>query len=108
MVFTGASMCITAFPMLARIIHSKGLTGTTMGTVAIGAGAIDDAAAWCLLALVLASFSGDFSHAVLAIGGGAAYALLALVVVRPLLALGPTESKRGASSATASTPSASR
>lgn len=85
MVFTGASMCITAFPMLARIIHSKGLTGTTMGTVAIGAGAIDDAAAWCLLALVLASFSGDFSHAALAIGGGAAYALLALAVVRPLL-----------------------
>lgn len=85
MVFTGASMCITAFPMLARIIHSKGLTGTTMGTVAIGAGAIDDAAAWCLLALVLASFSGDFSHAALAIGGGAAYAVLALAVVRPLL-----------------------
>ncbi|MCY3003099.1 MAG: cation:proton antiporter [Planctomycetota bacterium] len=85
MIFTGASMCITAFPMLARIIHSKGLTGTTMGTVAIGAGAIDDAAAWCLLAIVLASFSGDFSHATLAIGGGAAYALLALAVVRPLL-----------------------
>ena len=27
-------MCITAFPMLARIIHFKKLTGTTMGTVA--------------------------------------------------------------------------
>ena len=49
-------MCITAFPMLARIIHFKNLAGTTMGTVALGAGAIDDAAAWCLLAIVLASF----------------------------------------------------
>ena len=38
MIFLGASLCITAFPMLARIIHFKGLTGTTMGTVAIGAG----------------------------------------------------------------------
>ncbi len=56
MLFLGASMCITAFPMLARIIHFKKLTGTTMGTVALGAGAIDDATAWCLLAVVLASF----------------------------------------------------
>ena len=54
MLFLGASMCITAFPMLARIIHFKKLTGTTMGTVALGAGAINDAAAWCLLAVVLA------------------------------------------------------
>jgi Kef-type K+ transport system membrane component KefB len=54
MLFLGASMCITAFPMLARIIHYKGLTGTKMGTVAIGAGAIDDATAWCLLAAGLA------------------------------------------------------
>ena len=38
MLFLGASMCITAFPMLARIIHFKKLAGTTMGTVALGAG----------------------------------------------------------------------
>ena len=54
-IFLGASMCITAFPMLARIIHFKKLAGTVMGTVALGAGAIDDAAAWALLAVVLAS-----------------------------------------------------
>jgi len=86
MIFLGASMCITAFPMLARIIHFKGLAGTTMGTVAIGAGAIDDAAAWCLLAVVLASFDGDFQQAVVNIAGGVAYVALALLVIRPLLA----------------------
>lgn len=86
MLFLGASMCVTAFPMLARIIHFKGLAGTTMGTVALGAGAIDDAMAWCLLAVVLASFSGDFSHAMLNIGGGVGYVLLAFLVVRPVLA----------------------
>lgn len=86
MIFLGASMCITAFPMLARIIHFKGLTGTTMGTVAIGAGAIDDAAAWCLLAVVLASFDGDFQQALVNIGCGVAYVGVALLVIKPLLA----------------------
>jgi Kef-type K+ transport system membrane component KefB len=85
MLFLGASMCITAFPMLARIIHFKKLAGTTMGTVALGAGAIDDATAWCLLAVVLASFDQNFSHAALNIGGGIGYVTVALFVVRPLL-----------------------
>ena len=86
MVFLGASMCITAFPMLARIIHFKKLAGTTMGTVALGAGAINDAAAWCMLAFVLASFDGDFSHAIINIAGGAVYVAFTLVVIRKLLA----------------------
>ncbi len=85
MLFLGASMCITAFPMLARIIHFKGLAGTLMGTVAIGAGAIDDAMAWCLLAVVLASFDSNVSHASWSIGGGVLFVSVALLVVRPLL-----------------------
>lgn len=85
MLFLGAAMCITAFPMLARIIRHKGLTGTTMGTVAIGAGAIDDATAWCLLAIVLASFDNNWSHALWNIGGGIAYAGVTLAGIRPLL-----------------------
>jgi Kef-type K+ transport system membrane component KefB len=85
MIFLGASLCITAFPMLARIIHYKGLTGTLMGTVAIGAGAIDDATAWCLLAVVLASIEGKFENALLSIGGGVGFVLFVLLVVRPLL-----------------------
>lgn len=86
MLFLGASMCITAFPMLARIIHFKRLTGTTMGTVALGAGAIDDATAWCLLAVVLASFENNWSHALFNIVGGVAYVAFTLGIVRPLLA----------------------
>ncbi len=86
MLFLGASMCITAFPMLARIIHFKGLTGTTMGAVALGAGAIDDATAWALLAIVLASFENDWTHAVANVGGGVVYVAFVLLVVRRLLA----------------------
>lgn len=86
MLFLGASMCITAFPMLARIIHFKKLTGTTMGTVSLGAGAINDAAAWCLLALVLARLDGDISNVVMNVGGGIAYVCVVSFIIRPLLA----------------------
>jgi len=84
--FLGAAIAITAFPMLARIIHERGLAGTSLGTLALTAGAIDDAAAWCILAVVLASFGGDWGGAWLAIGGGLAYAVLMVTVGRRLLA----------------------
>lgn len=80
--FMGAAMSITAFPMLARIIHEQGLTGTMLGTLALAAGSIDDAAAWCVLALVLASFGGDPWIAVKAIAGGIAYAVVTLTLLR--------------------------
>jgi Kef-type K+ transport system membrane component KefB len=80
MFFVGAAMSITAFPMLARIIYERGLSGTSLGALALAAGSIDDAAAWCVLALVLASFTGDPLIAVLAIGGGSLYALSLLTV----------------------------
>ncbi len=83
--FMGAAMSITAFPMLARIIYERGLTGTSLGTLALAAGSIDDAAAWCILAIVLASFSGKASIAIFAIGGGVLYALVVLLIGKPLL-----------------------
>ena len=85
MLFLGAAMSITAFPMLARIIHERGLTGTTLGTLALAAGCIDDAAAWCVLAVVLASFGGGAAPAATTIAGGAAYALLVLTLGRRAL-----------------------
>lgn len=78
--FLGAALCITAFPMLARIIHERGLSGTALGTLALAAGAIDDAAAWGLLAVVLSSFSGDWAIALKAIGGGVAFAVATLAL----------------------------
>lgn len=94
--FLGASMSITAFPMLARIIHERGLAGTSLGTLALAAGSLDDAAAWCVLAVVLASFAGDPTFALIAIGGGLAYAVLLVTVGRRLLApLGATVERAG-------------
>ncbi|KRA45396.1 cation:proton antiporter [Pseudoxanthomonas sp. Root630] len=84
--FLGAAIAITAFPMLARIIHERGLAGTPLGTLALTAGAMDDAAAWCILAIVLASFGGSWNQAWLAIGGGIAYVAFMLLAGRRLLA----------------------
>jgi Kef-type K+ transport system membrane component KefB len=83
--FMGAAMSITAFPMLARIIFEQGLSKTSLGTLALAAGSMDDAAAWCVLAVVLASFQNDISIAIYAIGGGIAFALVTLLLLRKLL-----------------------
>ena len=76
--YFGAAMCITAFPMLARIIVEKRLSKTEMGTLALGAGAFDDVFAWTLLAIVLAAAKNDISIGVKAIGGGILYATFIL------------------------------
>jgi Kef-type K+ transport system membrane component KefB len=86
MLFLAAAMSITAFPMLARIIYERGLTGTALGTLALAAGCIDDAVAWCVLAIALASFGGGPVVAISAIGGGALYAVVVLTLGRRLLA----------------------
>lgn len=83
--FLGAAIAITAFPMLARIIHERGLAGTALGTLALTAGAFDDAAAWCILAIVLASFGGSWMGAYAAIGGGAVFALFMIFAGGKLL-----------------------
>lgn len=85
-IFLGAALSITAFPMLARIILEQGLTKTSLGTLALTAGSINDALAWCALAVALASYQNDPAIALLAVGGGGAFALFAIVVLRRLLA----------------------
>ncbi|MEK7685822.1 MAG: cation:proton antiporter [Verrucomicrobiota bacterium] len=94
--FLGAAMSITAFPMLARIIYERGLTGTALGTLALAAGAIDDMAAWCVLAVVLASFGGGAMVAVKAIAGGILYGVAVLTIGRKFLErLGAAAERKG-------------
>jgi Kef-type K+ transport system membrane component KefB len=84
--FMGAAISITAFPMLARIIHERGLTKSPLGTLSLSAGAIDDAGAWAILAVVLATFGGGPAVAVKAIAGGLAFAVFMLTLGPRLLA----------------------
>jgi len=97
MLFLGAAIAITAFPMLARIIFERGLAGTSLGTLALAAGSTDDAISWCILAVVLAVFKQNMFIALLAICGGLLYAIVTLTIGRTVLArtLGVLTERRG-------------
>jgi len=84
--FLGACIALTAFPMLARIIHERGLADTALGTLSLTAGAFDDAVSWCVLAIVLATFGAGAGVAILAIGGALLYALFLILFGKRLLA----------------------
>lgn len=94
MMFLGASIATTAFPMLARIIYERRLSGTPLGTLALACGATDDALSWCLLATVLAIHRGSVAVAATAIIGGILYTLLLLTVGRRALRVLGTVSQR--------------
>jgi Kef-type K+ transport system membrane component KefB len=83
--FLGASMAVTAFPVLARILGEAGLTRSHVGVIALSAAAIDDVTAWCLLAFVVAVAQHAAGSALLTIGATAAYAAIVIGAVRPLV-----------------------
>ena len=85
--FVGVTLAVTAFPMLARIITERGQAGTRHGTLALASGAVDDVAAWLLLAVVLSAASGRVSTALVTIGGAAAFAVVLLTVGRRVTGL---------------------
>ncbi|MBW0434528.1 cation:proton antiporter [Leptospira yasudae] len=84
--FMGIGMSITAFPVLARIIMEKGLTKTTLGSLALTAAAADDVTAWCVLAIVVTIVNaGSFSSGILMILMSVVYMLLMWKGIRPLM-----------------------
>lgn len=84
--FVGVAMSVTAFPVLARILASRGMLRTPVGAMALASAAFGDVVAWLLLAIVagLASAS-SVRGAWTALGALAAYGGLVWGVVRPLL-----------------------
>ncbi len=84
--FMGTAMCITAFPVLARIVQEKQLTRSPVGKIAITAAAIGDAAAWCILAIVIAFVrAGAFTNAFITISLTILYVVVMLFVIRPFI-----------------------
>lgn len=85
--FIGAAMSITAFPVLARILQESGLESTRIGALALTCAAVDDVTAWCLLAGVIAivnsSGVGDVAVTVMLAG---LFIVVMLGGVRSLLA----------------------
>ena len=84
--FLGAAIAITAFPVLARIIHDRELGGSTIATLTLSAAAIGDGIAWCVLAVVLASLGAGLKVAIVAIAGGSALAAVMIFLGPRLLA----------------------
>jgi Kef-type K+ transport system membrane component KefB len=98
--FVGVAMAITAFPVLARILTDRGLERTTLGVTAMGAAAIGDVTAWCLLAFVVGVAKAEIDAALVVIALAALFVLVMLAVVRPLVTvyvrrLGDTAPSRG-------------
>jgi Kef-type K+ transport system membrane component KefB len=58
--FSGAGMSFTAFPVLASILSATKLLNTPIGIQAMSCAAIDDIMAWCVLAIA-SSFSKNSS-----------------------------------------------
>ncbi len=63
MMYLGAAMSVTAFPVLARIIQERGIGGTSLGTLTLVAGSVNDMIAWVLLGVVLTSVDRSFDIA---------------------------------------------
>lgn len=85
--FMGASMSITAFPVLARILTERDMVGTRLGTLAIACAAIDDVTGWCILAyiVVLVRAARSATPLWVTVAGSVAFFLLMIFGVRRLL-----------------------
>jgi Kef-type K+ transport system membrane component KefB len=84
--FVGVTLAITAFPMLARIITERKLTGSRQGSLAMASGAIDDGVAWILLAVTIGVATGDPSRILVTAGGTVLFGLILWFAIRPALA----------------------
>ncbi|WP_162795540.1 cation:proton antiporter [Nonomuraea lactucae] len=84
--FVGGALSLTAFPMLARILYERGLQNSPIGRLTLLAASVDDALAWCLLAVLTATHLGSGPGGALpTIVLTAVFAVVMLKVVAPLL-----------------------
>lgn len=60
--FLGCALAVTAFPVLARILHDRGLTGSFVGQVSLASAAVDDVLAWSTLAVVIGIAGAGSGH----------------------------------------------
>jgi Kef-type K+ transport system membrane component KefB len=85
--FVGASMSITAFPVLARIISERRMLKRPLGALALSAAAVDDVSAWFLIALATAVAGAGSGVGVLeTIGWAGVFCLGMAFLVRPVMA----------------------
>ena len=80
--FVGASMSVTAFPVLARILKDRRMDDSPIGNVALASAAISDVLAWSLLAAAVTVGGGPDQWRILL---APVYVAVLFLVVRPVL-----------------------
>lgn len=84
--FMGISLSITAFPVLARIVHERGMNKTKLGSIVITCAAIDDITAWCILATVITIVKANsFTGSIFVIIVSIIYIVFMFKFVKPIL-----------------------
>jgi Kef-type K+ transport system membrane component KefB len=83
--FLGVSMSVTAFPVLARILTDRRMQRSPLGTTALACAAIDDATAWCLLALVSGVATASIQAPMITLALVVGYVAVMWLGVRPLI-----------------------
>jgi Kef-type K+ transport system membrane component KefB len=84
--FLGAAMSATAFPVLARILTDRGMHRTTLGGLALACAAVIDVLAWTVLAVVVAIAGAESDTGQWKVLLTIPYVLVMILLVRPLLA----------------------
>jgi Kef-type K+ transport system membrane component KefB len=84
-IFIGVSLSVTAFPVLARILADSPLHKTRLGDLALTCAAIDDIAAWCLVAIVTGFTAPSLSGAWMTLGLTVGYVIIVMGLARPIV-----------------------
>ncbi|MFC4536330.1 cation:proton antiporter [Sphaerisporangium dianthi] len=84
--FMGAAMSATAFPVLARVLTDREMHRTTLGGLALASAAIIDVLAWTVLAVVVGIAGAEAASGQWQVLLAVPYAAVMFLVVRPLLA----------------------
>lgn len=85
-IFLGTAFAITAFPMLARILHEKNILNTPIGVLSITSASIQDVVSWILLSFVTAAAAHKGMQAgYVTLIGGILFFAVVMTIAKPLL-----------------------
>ncbi|KAF2297905.1 hypothetical protein GH714_004978 [Hevea brasiliensis] len=86
LVFMGVALSITAFPVLARILAELKLLTTDVGQIAMSAAAVNDVAAWILLALAIVLSGSEHSPltSLWVLLSGAGFIIFSIAIIPPV------------------------
>ena len=96
-IFLGTAFAITAFPMLARILHEKNILNSPIGILTLISASIQDVVSWILLSFVTAAAASKGMEAgYIALFGGIAFVAIVFLIAKPLLKIiGKRSQKNG-------------